>query len=202
MASGCRLLRHHRGLQANFLVAAATLVRPRYGSAESGTCRKPGIPRVHLWAPIVRPELVRSERGQAEHVRRYGNVGERELIAHNPRPAIESAFQIIEEVLDRLPRLRKLVVRYLAANRAGVNVLVILHRASRGLFRQLLDAPTVLELGKDVLDHRQLHDRVEAILALPNKLAHPRLSERIGRYELWTFESGVDIFVNDRGFAN
>jgi hypothetical protein len=91
----------------HFLVAAATLVRPRHSGTEARTSGKPGIPLIHLRASVVRPELVGPDRGKAEHVRRHGNIGERELIANNPRSSIENAFEVIEEILNRLSRLSR-----------------------------------------------------------------------------------------------
>src|SRR5258708_34235056 len=81
-------------------------------------------------------------------------------------------------------------------------ILVVFCRPSGGLFRELLDDPGVLQLRKDILDHRELHDGVKSILALASELAHASLQNRIRWNELRSVECGVDVFVDDRGLAN
>ena len=47
------------------------------------------------------PILICPERGQAEHVGRNGDVGERELGADDPRTRIKDPLKIVKERFDR-----------------------------------------------------------------------------------------------------
>src|SRR6516164_8273520 len=150
---------------------------------------------------IFRPKLICAQSRQPEHVRGNRYVGECEFCADNPRTEIEDLFKEVEQAFDGRACLSEFGLSNFAAHPASVNVAIEPCRSTLSLLNKFLLSPPVSELGEDIFHEGQLHDRIETRFALANELAHARRLQRIVRNKLWPLESGVDVFIDNRGFA-
>src|SRR6516162_8111310 len=98
---------------------------------------------MHTGSTVRRPELVCAQRRESKHVGRNGDVSEGKLAADNPRPRYERAFEMVEQLINRRPRRYQLLLSYLTAHGAPMDVLVEFSGPARGLLYELVFTPPI-----------------------------------------------------------